>query len=71
MSIEDWDNLTMNGAIMDEEGCLEFEEFQRAIRWQLMIYGQRMLGQRMKQVQEFGPYVLVHSICISDVSELA
>jgi hypothetical protein len=50
MSIEDWEALTMNGSVLDEENCLNIDAFKMAIRWQLMLYGQRLLGQRMRQV---------------------
>ena len=50
MSIEDWEALTKNGTVLDEDSSLTSDAFMSAIHWQLMLYGQRLLGQRMRQV---------------------
>ena len=52
LSIEDWDSLTIGGEALDENQCMTAEAFQTAIRWQLMLYGQRLLAQRMSQAME-------------------
>ena len=49
LSIEDWESLTLNGSVLDEHKCMNKASFFTAIRWQLMLYGQRLLAQRMSQ----------------------
>jgi len=49
LSIEDWESLTLNGSVLDEHQCMDAASFNTAIRWQLMLYGQRLLSQRMAQ----------------------
>ena len=49
LSIEDWDALTINGSLLDDEKCMDANNFNTAIRWQLMLYGQRLIAQRMTQ----------------------
>jgi hypothetical protein len=49
LSIEDWDALTINGSLLDDEKCMDAAAFATAIRWQLMLYGQRLIAQRMTQ----------------------
>jgi voltage-gated sodium channel len=52
---EDWWTLTADVVTLGDDEGMSLEAFTTAIRWQLMLYGQRMVGQHMKQV---GPSIL-------------
>ncbi len=59
LSIEDWEHCffcrEVQGVMQDSENLegatITFFEFHNAIRWQLLLYGQRLLAQKMSQVK--------------------
>jgi hypothetical protein len=53
---EDWDGgLTWNGALVDAEGALGLESFETAIRWQLILYAQRLMSHKMRHSVKHDP----------------
>ena len=74
LSIEDWDSLTIGGEALDENQCMTAEAFQTAIRWQLMLYGQRLLAQRMSQAiqsdSDDPTTIFAMKICLMNVCQV-
>ena len=49
LSNEDWDVISWHGALLDEKGGMNVDQFEQAMRWQLVLYAQRLMSHKMSQ----------------------
>ncbi|EKX41946.1 hypothetical protein GUITHDRAFT_112082 [Guillardia theta CCMP2712] len=48
ISLEDWDVITHNSSFCNDQGEMSRSAFEAAMRWQLSLYAQKLLAQRMQ-----------------------
>ena len=49
MSSEDWETFTFHGQLLDDDDCLNEEAFDIAMRFQLSLFAQRLVANKMQQ----------------------
>ena len=69
LSNEDWEEFTLHGMLADENGEVNHENFDVAMRFQMAEYSQRILANKMQQCIktdfEFAPVIFsMKMVCL-------